>query len=416
MGASPHFYDEPLQLERGSGVWLYGRDGRGYLDFYNNVPVVGHCHPIVVNAIARQAAALNTNTRYLFTTVLDYAERLLDSLPDHLDVCLFVNSGSEANDVALQMARAQTGRDGALIMEDAYHGMTGLTLEVSPSSGVEGRHGDVLALSRPDPYRGLFRHGEPDLAARYAADADRAIAELEEMQSPVSAFIVDSAMCSSGLPDVPAGYLRAVASKVRDAGGMVIADEVQSGFGRLGEMWGHLAHGARADIVTLGKPVGNGHPLGVVITSRDVLERFFSVNPLFSTFGGNPVSCAAGLAVIDVIEREGLVHHAARIGEHLRSRVRQMVDRRALIGDVRGRGALTGIELVRDREGRVPAPDETARVLELLRENGVVAGSDGPDRNVLKLRPPLVLTESQADRFVDVLDQCLATIPWRADM
>lgn len=405
-----YFYSRPLHFERASGCFLHGTDGHAYLDCYNNVPQVGHCNPHVVKAIARQAAALNTNTRYLYGNILEYAQRLTDKLAPHLDACIFVNSGSEANDVAWQMAKATTGNSGGLLMEDAYHGITEPIREFSPGHPATPLPDHLRGLLVPDPYRGPYRENEPELATRYAADADRAIAELHQSGQGVAAFMVDSAFCSSGVPDVPLGYLRAVAGKVQAAGGLMICDEVQSGFGRMGQWWGHEYHGVTADIVTLGKPVGNGHPLGVVITSQARLNEFIDRTRLFSTFGGNPVACAAGLAVLDVIEREQLIEHGVEVGDYLRAQLRELAARHELIGDVRGRGMLGGLEFVSDRKARAPATRETARLLELMRERRVLVGKEGRDGNILKLRPALVFERDHVDLFVAALDDALNTL------
>ncbi len=406
------FYDKPLHFERGRGPWLYTPRGEAYLDAYNNVPVVGHCHPHVVNAVSRQLAALNTNTRYLYDSILEYAERLGATMPGELGACLFVNSGSEANDVALHMARLISGRRGALIMAQAYHGITETIFDLSPSGDPRDRQPEqVRTLLVPDPYRGPYRHGEPDLVERYAADAERAIAELEEAGYGTAAFIFDSFMLSSGVPDVPPGYLDSVAAKTRAAGGLVIADEVQSGFARSGtHMWGFAANQVVPDIVTLGKPVGNGFPLGVVVTRPELLDQFGNAIGLFSTFGGNPVACAAGLAVLDVIEDEGLLDNARRMGERLRDGLGGLTDRHRWIGDVRGRGLAIGVDLVGDRETREPAGAETKRLLNLARDNGALIGLEGEHNNVVKLRPPLIYREEHCDRLLDILDRSFAQL------
>ena len=401
-----HFYSNPVHVERGKGTWLYGVDGRPYLDAYNNVPTVGHAHPHVVRAIARQTAVLNTNTRYLYRNILDYAERLLSTLPEHINVCAFVNSGSEANDIAWRMAQFITGNAGAIVMENGYHGITDAIKPLSPRFGSKLKP-HVRTLVSPNPYRGPYRYGEPDLAAKYAADADRAIADLAAAGMKPAVFMLDSAFVSNGSPDVPAGYVTAVVTKVQAAGGLFIADEVQSGFGRMGQMWGHAVHGARPDIVTMGKPVGNGFPLGIICTSADILNRFVQEVGLFSTFGGNPVACAAGTAVLDVIEREGLAANAAETGDYLRQKLRGLMARHEIIGDVRGRGLVTGVDLVRDREALTPARAETARVLDGMRDKGVLIGDGGEYGNVLKIRPPLVFQREQADILVAVLDEVL---------
>jgi 4-aminobutyrate aminotransferase-like enzyme/Ser/Thr protein kinase RdoA (MazF antagonist) len=405
-----HFYDEPQHFESSSGAFLFGTDGRRYLDCYNNVPQVGHSNPHVVKAIARQAAALNTNTRYLYSSVVEYAERLTDRLAPHLNACMFVNSGSEANDVAWQMARFATGRSGGLLMEDGYHGITEPILEFSPGHPDTPLPTHLQGLLVPDPYRGPYREGDPDLVEKYAADADRAISDLDAAGHTLAALFIDSAFCSSGVPDVPYGYLQGVEKRVKSAGGMMICDEVQSGFGRMGEWWGHEVHGVRADIVTMGKPAGNGHPLGVIVTSKELMNDFMGSARLFSTFGGNPVACAAGNAVLDVIERESLIANGIEVGDYLRQQLRELAVSQKLIGNVRGRGMLAGLEFVSDQETRTPATEETKQLLELMRRRQVLVGKEGRDHNILKLRPPLVFDRSHVDLFVNALDESLSAL------
>jgi len=402
-----HFYERPMHFERARGPWLFSTDGHRYLDCYNNVPQVGHCHPHVVRAIARQAAALNTNTRYLYSSALEYADRLTSKLAPHLSACIFVNSGSEANDVAWQMAKLITGNTGAVIMEDAYHGVTDVIRQFSPGRPETPLPAFLKGLIVPDPYRGPFRENDPELLQKYAADANRAIAELDASGHGTAAFMIDSALCSSGVPDVPDGYMQAIEKKIRAAGGLMICDEVQSGFGRMGQWWGHEHHGVRADIVTMGKPVGNGHPLGVVVTTQEILNRFMDKTRLFSTFGGNTVACAAGNAVLDVIEQENLIERSRTVGDYLRSEIAQLASKHALIGNVRGHGMLTGLEFVTDRAERSPATSETARLLELMRQECVLVGSEGRDANILKLRPSLVFERDHVDVFVDALERSL---------
>ena len=405
-------YERPVHVVRGEGPWLFGADGSRFLDAYNNVPHVGHAHPHVSRAIARQAAVLNTNTRYLYRNVLDYAERLLATMPEGLDVCLFVNSGSEANDAAFRMAKMMTGNEGALVMENAYHGITESIDALSPYTySRRPAHAHVRTLTAPDPYRGPYRKGEPDLAARYAADADRAIADLAKAGLRPAAFMIDSGFTSNGIPDVPHGYLALVAKKVRAAGGLIIADEVQFGFARCGtHFWGIQRHGVAPDFVTLGKPIGNGYPLGAVVTKRAILERFGAENEFFSTFGGNPVGCAAANAVLDVIEREGLMESARITGDYLRERLAGLMARHGWIGDVRGMGLLVGVELIRDRQTLEPAEPETVRVLNHMRDNFVLVGREGPHGNVLKIRPPLAFHREHAEIVADALDRALAAL------
>ena len=401
-----HFYRNPVHLERGRGAWLYEPDGTAYLDAYNNVPTVGHCHPHVVKAIARQTAVLNTNTRYIYRNILDYAERLVSTLPDHITVCAFVNSGSEANDIAWRIARHISGNEGAIIVENAYHGITEAIKALSPRGVPLEPH--VRTLLTPNPYRGQYRTGEPDLAAKYAADADRAIADLAAAGLQPVAFMIDSAFVSNGSPDVPEGYLTAVAAKVRAAGGLIIADEVQAGFGRSGShLWGHAAHGLTPDIVTMGKPVGNGFPLGVVATTPEILNSFVGKVGLFSTFGGNPVACAAGMAVLDVIEDEQLIANAGETGNYLRAGIRGLMESHPIIGNVSGRGLLAGVDLVRDRVTLEPAVPETVELINRMREARVLIGKGGDHGNVLKIRPPLAFRREHADILLAALEGAL---------
>ena len=338
-------YDRPIHVVRGEGVRLFDAAGRAYLDAYNNVPHVGHSHPHVTRAITRQYAALCTNTRYVYRNILDYAERLGATLPGGPRVCVFVNSGSEANDIAWRMAKMYTGKRGALVMEGAYHGGTDAIDALSPSDRpAEAIAPHVRTLVMPDTYRGEFGADAPDAARRYAAAADRAIASLAEADLGTAALMVDSSFCNGGILDVPEGYLPAVVDKIRAAGGLFIADEVQAGFGRMGShMWGCQTHGVEAEIVTLGKPIGNGLALGAVITTPDILASFTADSGYFSTFGGNPVACAAGAAVLDVIEREDLLANAVDVGGYMRAGLRSLAQRHALIGDVRGSGMLAGL-------------------------------------------------------------------------
>ncbi len=407
------FYRNPLHIERGRGAILYDANGRAFIDAYNNVASVGHCHPHVVNAISRQAAALGTNTRYVYSILADYAERLQATMPAHLRCCVMVNSGSEANDVAWRMAKLLTGHTGGVVMNGAYHGITEAIADLSPEHAAD-RADHVAELMSPDPYRGPWGHGEKDLAGKYAADADRAIAELEAKGHPVAAFMVDTSFCTDGIPDVPRGYLGKVAAKVRRAGGMVVADEVQFGFGRPGtHMWGFQHRGMRPDIVTVGKPVGDGFPLGVVVTTPAILEAFGKATGLFSTFGGNPVACAAGLAVLDAIEREELMENARTTGAYLLDGLRGLMDRHEAIGDARGHGFIVGVEIVKDRETKEPDPERMAAARDRMRELGVLVGREGRFGNVFKIRPPLVFSRDNADSLVAAMDRAMTELGGR---
>ncbi len=404
------FYDRPLHMLRGDGVWLYDATGRAYLDAYNNVPHVGHSHPHVLRSITRQYEALCTSTRYVYGNIIDYAERLAATFSDRPRVCVFVNSGSEATDISWRMAKMHSGKSGAIIIEKAYHGGTDAIDAFSPADRPAGDiPAHIRSIVTPDTYRGAFR-GD-DAAVRYAADADRAIAELDAAGYGVAAVMIDASFVNHGIIDVPAGYLKLVVDKVRAAGGVFIADEVQSGFGRTGShMWGCQAHGVEAEILALGKPIGNGLALGAVVTTPEILASFTEKTGYFSTFGGNPVACAAGGAVLDVIEDEQLLANAMETGEYLRQGLRALAQRTPMIGDVRGAGMIAGVELVRDRATQEPAKQETKRVINAMKEKGVLLGREGYLGNVLKIRPPMVFTPENADFLIAALDDAVSAI------
>jgi|AntDeeMinimDraft_5_1070356.scaffolds.fasta_scaffold00455_12 4-aminobutyrate aminotransferase-like enzyme len=403
------FYPEaPFHAVRGEGMWLFDADGSPHLDCYNNVPHVGHCHPHVSNAVARQTRALNTNTRYLYDSVLEYADQLAGRFPGELGSVMFVNSGSEANDLAWRMARAWTGQGGALVTAGAYHGVTEAIAALSPYDAGRDFHYSHVARIAPPSGAPTVSPGESDRAAgEHGADIDRAIDELAAAGYGPAATMIDSTLASDGILDAPAGWLETLFARVRAAGGLCIADEVQAGFGRLGTAWGFEAHGAVPDIVTLGKPAANGYPLGAVVTTPAIMKLFAERTDFFSTFGGNPVACNAGLAVLDVLDREGLWAAAAEVGGYLRERLVALGTRHASVGEVRGRGLFLGVELVTDSGSREPAPEATARVALAMRRGGVLVGIEGPHANVLKIRPPLVCERAHADLLVDALDRAL---------
>ena len=406
------FYDPPLHIVKGDGVWLSAADGRRYLDCYNNVPHVGHCHPYVTEAIVRQARILNTNTRYLTDQSIEYAERLTALSGDGLSAAVFVNSGSEANDLAWRMAKAWTGRQGGLAMEFAYHGVSEAIDAFSPSNAPDNWYAPhIRLLPAPDTYRGRFGVDEPDVGERYAELAEPLIAELDAEGFGLAAAMIDSAFMTNGILDAPAGYLQGIVRRVRQAGGLFIADEVQSGFGRMGTaFWGHRHHGVTPDIITIGKPAGNGHPLGAVVTRPEILSHFLKAGPFFSTFGGNNVACAAGLAVLDVIRDEDLVANARVTGAYFRDQLRALMARHEVIGDVRGVGLAAGVELVKERASREPAGSCVPRLLNLLRDEGVLVGGEGKHGNVLKIRPPLIFEKAHADMAVAAMDRALAKL------
>jgi 4-aminobutyrate aminotransferase-like enzyme/Ser/Thr protein kinase RdoA (MazF antagonist) len=406
----PLTYEDPLHLVRGEGVWLIDADGRRYLDCYNNVPVVGHSHPRVADAVARQVRLLNTNTRYLFDNVVELAERLLATMPDGIDTVSFVNSGSEANDLAWRLLTNATGADGGIVTDFAYHGITTAIAHLSPEEwGRAGQPRHVATVPAPDGYRGRYRADDEGWAEHYAAHVDTAVAELAERDIRLAATYIDGGFTSDGILTPPPAYLRDVVRRTHDAGGLYVADEVQAGYGRFGDtLWSFDASGIDPDVVTLGKPMGNGIPVAAVCTRREIAERMAETGSYFSTFGGNPVACAAALAVLDVLEDEGLQARARDVGEYLRGALRELATRHEVIGDVRGHGLLIGVELVRDRDTREPDADAADRVANGLRERGVLVGTTGRADDTLKIRPPLPLEREHADLLVTTLDEVLS--------
>jgi 4-aminobutyrate aminotransferase-like enzyme/Ser/Thr protein kinase RdoA (MazF antagonist) len=406
-------YAAPLKIVRGWRQFLYDETGRAYLDVYNNVPLVGHSHPRVVRAAAEQLALLNTNTRYLHDRVLEYGERLRRLLPEPLGVFFFLSSGSEANELALRLARTHTGRQDVVVLEHAYHGHTGGLVDVSPykfdGPGGRGRRPFVHVAPLPDDYRGRYRRDDPERGPKYARHVAEIVEEMAARGAGPAAFLAESMPSTAGQIVLPPGYLTEAYRVVRAAGGLCIADEVQVGFGRLGSaFWGFETQGVVPDVVVLGKPIGNGFPLAAVATTAEVARSFDNGMEFFSTFGGNPVAAAVGLAVLDVLEEERLPDNARRVGEHLEARLTALQDRHPVVGDVRGMGLFLGVELVRDRRTLEPATAEAHHVVNRLRERGVLTGTDGPFANVLKIRPPLCLTMEDADLFVGLLADVLS--------
>ncbi|HEY2868097.1 MAG TPA: aminotransferase, partial [Gaiellales bacterium] len=409
----PHYYAEPPQIERGWRHHLIDVTGRVYLDMVNNVAVVGHAHPRVARAISRQARLLNTNSRFNYSAVADFCERLAGLAPDGLDTVLLVNSGTEANDLALRLAWAHTGRQVVVAMREAYHGWSMAADAISTSvadnpRALETRPPWIRLVDSPNPYSGT--HRGPDSGPRYVRDALAVIEGLAEQGDRPAAFISETVHGNAGGILLPPGYLEAVYGAVRAAGGVCIADEIQVGYGRLGHhFWGFLEQGVAPDVITIAKALGNGHPLGAVITRHEIAESFAAEGSFFSSTGGNPVSCRAGLAVIDVIESEGLQENARVVGEHLLARLRDMAGRHELIGAVHGIGLYASVELVRSREKREPATEVAEAICERLRERGVVVQPTGDHLNMLKVKPPLCITRESADFFVDQLELVLRT-------
>jgi 4-aminobutyrate aminotransferase-like enzyme len=405
---APLFYDEPLHVVRGEGVWLYDAQGRRYLDAYNNVPVVGHCHPRVVEAIARQARELNVHTRYLHETVVAYAERLTATFDD-LDMAIFTCTGSEANDLALRMARLLTGREGIICSNNTYHGNTAAVDELSTTfSGGRTSAARVRAVPFPDAYRPLRGLQGTALEDAYVDEIRSCIDHFQNSGIGLAGMLLCPIFANEGLPDAPAGFLQRAARLVREAGGFIIFDEVQAGFGRTGELWGHQRAGVVPDVVTLGKPMGNGHPIGGVVSRASIVNAFRDRVMYFNTFGGNPVACAAALAVLDVIESEGLMARVQQVGPLVTAGLRDLMAVDEGIGDVRAKGLFWAVELVTDRAARTPAPDRARAVVNRMRDHGVLISRLGEHDNVLKIRPPLPFAAPHAELLLATLDRSFA--------
>ena len=404
------FYDDPVHLVKGEGVWLWDADGRKYLDCYNNVPHVGHCHPRVVEAICRQAATLNTHTRYLHEGILDYVERLTATFDKSLDTAILTCTGSEANDIALRMAQAVTGRTGVIATDHTYHGNTTAVSQLSTRMPpVGGYGGHVRHVPAPDGYRPLGGAPGAAFTDAWAARLEDAIDSLKATPFGFSALIIDPFFANEGFPDLPEGFLQKAAAIVRKAGGLLIADEVQPGFGRTGtHMWGHQRAGIVPDIVTLGKPMGNGHPIGGVVAGADTLNAFRKAFRYFNTFGGNPVSCAAAMAVLDVLEDERLQENARDVGAYAVAGLARLADKHAIIGNVRGSGLFFGAELVLDRAEKTPAAEIATWVINRMRERGVLMGKLGIHQNATKIRPPMPFSKDNADLMLSTLDDVLS--------
>lgn len=409
---APLFYDEPLHLVRGEGVWLHDRDGKRYLDVYNNVPHVGHCHPRVVEALTRQAATLNTHTRYLHELVVDYGERLTATFDDTLSRVMFTCTGSEANELALRMARHCTGGSGIIVTDFAYHGNTEAVAELGTGFMPEARTTRrVRAFPIPDTYRGLPGVAAENLAEAYVQAVADAIAAFEADGIELAGMLVCPDFANEGLLRVPDGFLERAVALVRRAGGLFITDEVQAGFGRSGRyMWAHQGYDVVPDIVTLGKPMGNGHPLAGVVARAELADDFAATALYFNTFGGNPVSCAVGMAVLDVLEQEGLMHNAVETGAYVVAGLEALGRQYPLIGEVRHLGMFFAVELVLDPVSRAPAPRAAHRVINRMRERGVLISRIGRHDNILKLRPPMPFAPQHADLLLSTLDEVLAEV------
>lgn len=411
------YYDVPFHPVRGVGQWLYDHTGRRFLDAYNNVPHVGHCHPHVVEALCRQASTLNTNTRYLFEPILDYAERLVATMPAGIDACMFTCTGSEANDLAWRLATTFTGGNGAITTERAYHGNTTFLDTIDGSSIKADRAPSDWWIRVPAPKVSSFpdsRTAQRE-AKEYARHFSQAVDALRARGHKPAAFFFDTYFCADGVYLPPTGFMREAIEALRKAGTLIIADEVQAGLGRCGtHAWAVQRLGIEPDIVVLGKPMGNGHPIGAVLARKEIIDTFYGKDRYFNTFAANTVTCAVGVAVLDVMERENLQENARRRGEQLKTALEALAKKQMIIGDVRGQGLLLGVELVVDRSTKAPAGKQARWVINEMCRRGVLIGLTGANRqarNVLKLRPPMVFDDEGLDLLVKTLDETLSSIP-----
>ncbi len=465
LGGSVLFFHDPVHLVRGEGVWLYDDDGKKYLDCYNNVASVGHCHPHVVKAITKQAGEINTHTRYLHNNIIDYAEKLASTMPGDLEVCMFVCSGTEANELAMRIARTVSGNNGAIVMESSYHGNSTLISELSTALyEPKKRPKHVKTVQPPNIHHGQFRHGVHDnLGERYANLVDKAVNKLNRNGQGVAAFMCDCIFDSHGALEAPKDYFKLVYKKIRAAGGLCIADEVQPGLCRTGTWWGFENFDVVPDIVTLGKPMGDGHPVAAVVTTKAIAEEFTRKSFYFNTFGGNPVSAAAGKAVLEVCENENLRQHCAEVGRYLRQQLEDLAARQPIIENVRGSGMFQGVELVHTNEtkrvaskkldtlerssnkslterlkskftsfvmdnprvgrflnknlslmlyynGQEPAANVASQIPDEMKKRGIIIGMTGTRGNILKIRPPLVFSKENVDQLVSTLDEVLTSL------
>ena len=414
LGAgSPLFYKEPLHLVKGEGVWLYDVDGKRYLDVYNNVPHVGHCHPHVVEALVKQASTLNIHTRYLHENIVNYAERLLATFDQSLTKVMFACTGSEANEIALRMARRHTGGMGILVSDFAYHGNTTAVAELGTAfmPDAEGCK-NVRSVPVPDSYRAANGLQGDELATYYADAVKREIDAFEADGIKFAGMLVCPDWANEGLIKVPGNYMQQALAHVHEAGGLFIADEVQAGFGRSGHhMWAHQGfEGFVPDIVTMGKPMGNGHPLSGVVARGDLIEEFGQTAMYFNTTGGTPVSMAVGMAVLDVLEQENLMQNAVVVGQYITEGLKKLQKKHDLIGDVRNLGLFFGVELVQDRKSKEPASEEARRIVEMMKDRGVLISMIGRHDNILKMRPPMCFSTENADLLLSTLDDIFASL------
>jgi len=406
-------YKKPLKIIKGAFQYLYDDKGSTFIDCVNNVSHIGHCHPVLVKAMQKQIATLNTNTRYLNDAMMDYAKALTAKLPSRLSVCYFANSGSEANDLAIRMARHFTGKKDVIVLDHAYHGTSTLAIEMSPykfdGKGGGGQQPYIHKAVSPDMYRGAWQYGDANAGEKYAESVLSILNSLNQNNQGAAAFICETLLGVGGQIPLPEGYLKKVYEHVRAFGGLCIADEVQVGFGRVGEaFWGFELQGVEPDIVVLGKPIGNGHPLAAVVVTDEIANAFNNGMEYFNTYGGNPVSMVTGNTVLQVIENEALQSHARRVGAVLLEGLEKLMDKHDIIGDVRGHGLFVGAEFVKSRLTKEPAVAEINLVVEKMKERGFLLSTDGPLYNVLKIKPPLVFNEQNARDMVAALDEVMS--------
>ncbi|OCT97108.1 ethanolamine-phosphate phospho-lyase-like [Xenopus laevis] len=412
------FANDPIKIVRARGQYMFDEKEARYLDCINNVAHVGHSHPEVTKAALKQMELLNTNSRFLHDNLVRYAECLTSTLPEKLSVCYFVNSGSEANDLALRLARQYTGHQDVITLDHAYHGHVTSLIDISPYKfhqlGKDAQKEYIHVAPPPDTYRGKYREDHPDPASAYAKEVDYIIKKAHQNKRQIAAFIAESMQSCGGQIIPPAGYFQKVSEFVHKAGGVFIADEVQVGFGRVGKhFWSFQLQGEDfvPDIVTMGKPIGNGHPMSCVVTTKEIAEAFGATGmEYFNTFGGNPVSCAIGLAVLDIIEKEDLRGNATTVGNYLTELLIEQKQKHPLIGDIRGVGLFVGVDLVKDRLLRTPATAEAQYIIYKLKEKRILLSADGPHRNVLKFKPPMCFNKEDAKLVVDEIDQCLTAL------
>ena len=401
-------YDEPLHIVKGFGQYLYDSEGKCYLDAVNNIQHVGHSHPKIAKVAEKQFKNLNTNTRYIDETIVQYAKALTDKLPESLDVCFFTNSGSEANDLALRISRTITNSNQTIVLGAGYHGNLSSLVEISPykheGPGGAGAPDFVHTIPRPDKFRGKYR-GD-NTVDDYVGEVSKVIDSIKQNKNNVSAFIVESLMGCGGQIVLPERFLKKTFKLIKDAGGINIADEVQIGFGRMGSsFWGFETCDVIPDIVTLGKSMGNGHPIAAVVTTKEIADKFNNGMEYFNSFGGNPVSCSIGNAVLNIIEDEDLQKNAFEVGNHLITQLRTLDH--PLIGDIRGIGLFVGIELINNKELLSPAIDEAKLIENYMKDHGILISTDGPDHNVIKIKHPMIFNHENADELVYKLSSIL---------